>query len=239
MGLRSSWASRIRLLLLVLGLSGLGGALFAEQENEKKGADHAPAAGAAKEAGHGAQGAESHQSGGGEKVNPLKVEPKLAFWTLVLFVGLMTVLGKYAWKPLLAALHAREEHLEHVLKETERARNESEAILAEHRKLLAQAGDEVRGILDRARQDAAAAAEAITRQAQAEAEAARDRARRDIAAARDQALGELWDRTAGMAVTVAERVLVRTLGDSDQKQLFEAALAELPALANGSGGSKG
>ena len=50
----------------------------------------------------------------------------------------------------------REQHLEHVLHETERARNESEANLAEHRKQMARAADEVRGILDKARQDAQA-----------------------------------------------------------------------------------
>ena len=37
--------------------------------------------------------------------------------------------AKFAWKPLMHALHEREKHLEHVLIETERARNESEAHL--------------------------------------------------------------------------------------------------------------
>jgi F-type H+-transporting ATPase subunit b len=120
---------------------------------------HQPAGGAHAEA----------KAGGGEHasapetVNPLKVEPALAFWTLVVFILLMVVLGRFAWKPLLAALHERERHLEHVLTESERARNESERLLAEHRKLMAQAGEEVRAILDTSRQDAQVLAEQMIR----------------------------------------------------------------------------
>ena len=63
-----------------------------------------------------AQEAESiavHELGGGEghKANPLQPELPLAFWTVIVFLGLLFILGKFAWKPLLTALHAREEHL--------------------------------------------------------------------------------------------------------------------------------
>ena len=77
--------------------------------------------------------AEQELAGGGphaageDIINPLEPQPSLAIWTLVVFVGVLLVLGRYAWKPLLAALHNREKHLEHVLLEAERARNESEA----------------------------------------------------------------------------------------------------------------
>ncbi len=64
--------------------------------------------------------AEAAHESSGEDANPLKIEPALAFWTLVVFVLLLVVLGRFAWKPLLAALHNREKHLEHVLLETER-----------------------------------------------------------------------------------------------------------------------
>ena len=140
------------------------------------------------------------------------------------------VLGRFAWKPLLAALHNREQHLEHVLLETERARNESEANLAEHRKLMARAGDEVRAILDKARQEAQAAADEIVKQAQGEAEAAKQRAQRDIASARDQALAEIWEKTADMAVSVAGRVLSKELTDAEHRRLLDAAIDELPRL---------
>ena len=63
-------------------------------------------------AGHGAAASEP---------NILEPQPSLAIWTVVVFVGLLLVLGRFAWKPLLEALHQREDHLEHVLHDTERA----------------------------------------------------------------------------------------------------------------------
>ncbi len=169
--------------------------------------------------------------------NPMKPEPTLAIWTLVVFLGLLAVLTRFAWKPLMHALHEREKHLEHVLMETERARNDSESLLSEHRKQMARAADEVRAILEKARQDAQLTAEQIVKLAQGEAESARERAQRDIAAARDQALAEIWEKTADMAVSVAGRVLKKELSGTDHRRLLDAAIAELPAApgANGHG----
>jgi F-type H+-transporting ATPase subunit b len=179
----------------------------------------------------------AHPSGA-ENPDPMEMQPTLAIWTLVVFIGVLLVLGRFAWKPLLAALHQREAHLEHVLVETERARNESETLMAEHRKLMARAGDEVRGILDKARTEAQVAADSIVKQAQTEADMARQRAQRDIASARDQALAEIWQKTADMAVSVAGRVLSKQLSTDDHRRLLDAAIQELPATANnGHGGN--
>ncbi len=160
-------------------------------------------------------------------------------WTLFVFLGLFGLLGKFAWKPLLQALHQREHHLQHVLEETERARNESESLLAEHRRQMARAADEVRAIIDKARQDAQASADRLIKQAQEEAESARQRAQRDIASARDQALAEIWQKAADTAVSVAGRVLGTELTPDDHRRLLDAAIRELPAAgANGHGGHR-
>jgi F-type H+-transporting ATPase subunit b len=173
-------------------------------------------------------------------INPLEIKPALAAYTLVVFLVLLFVLGRFAWKPLLEALHSREQHLEHVLLETERARNESEANLAEHRKLIARAGDEVRAILEKARKEAEATGEQLIKQAQGEAEQAKQRAQRDIASARDQALAEIWEKTADMAIAVAGKVLSKELSDTEHRRLLEVAINELPAQpgTNGHGGKR-
>jgi F-type H+-transporting ATPase subunit b len=147
----------------------------------------------------------------------------------VVFVGLLIVLSRFAWKPLLDALHQREVHLEHVLHDTERARNEAEGLLAEHRRLMADAQEKVRAMLEEARREAQGAADEIIKKAQGEAEAARHRAERDIATARDQALVELWSKSAELAVSVAGRVLARDLGPDEHRRLIETALTELPS----------
>ncbi len=93
-------------------------------------------------------------------------------------------------------------------------------------------------LLDKARQDGQQTAEQIVKAAHAEAESAKQRATRDIGAARDQALAEIWEKTADMAVSVAGRVLSKELTDADHKRLVASAISELPAApgANGHGG---
>lgn len=183
-----------------------------------------------KEAGHKAG---EHEAAG--EPNILEPQPTLALWTVVVFLGLLFVLGKFAWKPLLAALHHREEHLEHVLLETERARNESEQLLAEHRRRMTEAEEQVRALIEEGRRNATAAGDEIVKKAQAEAEASKHRAERDISSAKDQALAEIKTRTADLAVSVAAKVLARTLSGDDQSRLIDAATAEISG-ANGHGG---
>jgi F-type H+-transporting ATPase subunit b len=103
---------------------------------------------------------------------------------------------------------------------------------------MARAGDEVRAILDKARQEAQSTADNLIKQAQGEAESAKTRATRDIAQARDQALAEIWEKTADMAVSVAGKVLSKELNEVDHRRLLDAAIKELPAAttANGHGG---
>jgi F-type H+-transporting ATPase subunit b len=169
--------------------------------------------------------------------NILEQQPSLAIWTVVVFVGLLLLLGRFAWKPLLGALEQREEHLEHVLHDTERARNEAETLLAEHRRLMAEAQDQIRAMHEEERRKAQAAADEMARKAQAEYEASLKRAQHDIGTARDQALLELWSKSADLAVAVAGRVLGRDLGPDEHRRLIETAMNELPASpANGQGG---
>jgi F-type H+-transporting ATPase subunit b len=167
--------------------------------------------------------------------NILQPQPPLALFSVVVFLGLLFVLSKYAWKPLLNALHQREEHLEHVLLETERARNESEKLLAEYRRQIAEAEERARNLLEEARTQGRASAEEIVQKARAEAEAEQKRAKHEIETARDQALAEIHTKTADLAVAVAGRVLTKTLSDDDRRRLVETAMSELPASPNGRG----
>lgn len=225
----------IGLLVFYLGLGLPCQSLAALQPAERE--DAAGKAAAAAHAPAGAAGAE--HSASSDEGSFLAAQPTLAIWTFVVFVGLMFVLGKYAWKPLLEALHRREQHLEHVLLETERARNDSEALLAEHRRLMAKSAEDVRNILDKGRHDAQEAADRIVKTAQAEAEAARQRAERDIASARDAALAEIWEKTADIAVSVAGRVLEKQLSGDDHRRLLDTAIMALPEIAKRNGHGHG
>src|SRR5258708_3775121 len=73
----------------------------------------------------------AHAGGGHDEGTPniLSADVVLGISTLVVFLLLLFVLGKFAWGPLVKALHDREEQLEHTVQETERARHEAERLL--------------------------------------------------------------------------------------------------------------
>ena len=231
---RSMTALGLLALLLALGVSAgqtasaQGPAKGHEATVEKEG----ESAKAPVTEGHGGEG----QATAEEKKDILEPQAPLAIWTLVVFLCLMVVLRKFAWTPLMKALHEREAHLEQVLLDSEKARNEAEALASQHRKELAKAADEVRALIEEARKEAQTSANSILQKAQSEAEASRQRAEREIAGARDQALMEIWSKTADLAVSVAGKVLSKELGESDHRRLVEVAMGELPA--NGREGSR-
>ena len=133
-----------------------------------------------------------------------------------MFLGLFFVLGKFAWKPLLEALHHREEHLEHVLHETERP-DESEQLLAEYKKRLDEAEDQVRALIEEGRKNALAVAEEIHQNAAAAAQAEKERAARHRNGQGQGALGNLVadGRPRG---AVAGKVLGKSLTADDQRR---------------------
>jgi F-type H+-transporting ATPase subunit b len=166
-------------------------------------------------------------------------KPPLAIATLIVFVLLLLVLRRYAWDPLMKALHDREHYLEQTLRETEKARDEAATFLGQHKALIDQGAAQVRAMLDEARVQAQAIKDDMVKQAQQEAESVRQRAEREIGSARDQAILELWDRAADLAVSVAGKVLPRELREDDHRRLIEGALAELPQAPVGSGNGQG
>jgi F-type H+-transporting ATPase subunit b len=222
---------RTILLLAMLLAFGASRAVLA-QEPTKDQAAHVE-----KKEGESAKAGETHgEASTPHDPNVMEVQAPLAIWTLVLFLCLLIVLGKFAWKPLMKSLEEREAHLEHVLRDSEKARDEAEALAAQHRKELATAADQVRALIEEARKEAMVAANSIIQKAQSEAEESRKRAEREIAGAKDQALMDIWSQTADLAVSVAGKVLGKELGESDHRRLVEMAMGELPA--NGQEGSR-
>ena len=119
---------------------------------------------------------------------------------------------------------------------SEKARADALQYLSQHKALIEDGAAQVRTMLDEARVQSQAIKDGMVKQAQQEAEAVRTRAEREIGSARDQAILELWDRAAELAVSVAGKVLPRELGEADHRRLIEGALAELPqAPVSGNG----
>jgi F-type H+-transporting ATPase subunit b len=72
--------------------------------------------------------------------NPLvQPDPGLYIWTIVTFLILVALLGKYAWRPLLDALERRQDAIRKSLDEARQAKQDLERVHAESAKIIAQA----------------------------------------------------------------------------------------------------
>src|SRR5471030_2234375 len=80
----------------------------------------------------------------------VKPEPGLIFWTALSFFILLYLLGKYAWKPILAAVAERENSIESALLKAEAVKEEMSRLTSENESLLKQARAERDSILSEA-----------------------------------------------------------------------------------------
>ena len=63
----------------------------------------------------------------------------LFFWQAIILVILIVLLAKFAWKPILAALAAREEGISNALLAAENAKKDMQNLKSDNEKLLAEA----------------------------------------------------------------------------------------------------
>lgn len=184
------------------------------------GKDHSATAG---ETDHGDDHSKSASSGG----NPLVIDPDLAIWTAIIFLGLLAVLRAFAWGPIVQALDAREQTVQNHLAAAEAKHEEAKGLLAAHEARLATAKDEVREMLEEARRDAEATKTQIVSEADAAAKAHSDRAIREIDHARDGAVRELAETSANLAVDLAGKVVQQNLSAEQQADLVREATTKL------------
>jgi F-type H+-transporting ATPase subunit b len=162
-----------------------------------------------------------------DQKDPFKQALDLTIWTIVVFLVLLLVLKRFAWKPMLEGLQRREASINDALENARKAREEAEKVRARYQHEIAHAHETVREILDEARRDAAHAKEEMMASARTEIQAERDRGRREIKTATDQALKELWDQSAKLATLISSKAIRRELNVDDHRRLFDEAVSEL------------
>ena len=162
----------------------------------------------------------------------LLIQPQFGtmFWTLVTFVILAIILGRFAWKPLLRAVDAREAGIRDALDQARREREESQKVLEEHRTLVTLARKERAEAVESGRQDALRLKAEILDEARKQREQLMAQAEAQIAAGLRDARTELRGEAADLAIQAASRLMGKNLDDATQRRLVEDYLAELERL---------
>ena len=163
----------------------------------------------------------------GGEVNLFAGDLGNAIWTVVIFVLVIVVLGKFAWGPLLEALQQREQFIRSSLQEAKSDREKAEFRLQEYETKLHEAAAEATQIVEQGRQEADKAKGRIEETARTESDKMLERAKREIDLARQAAVKDLYATSAELATDIAGKLLKREISAQDHERLIRESIEEL------------
>ena len=131
----------------------------------------------------------------------------LFFWHLLVFVGLIFLLKKFAWKPILDTINERETSIRDALKSAENARSEMELAQADNKKILKEALMEKERILKEANDIKSKTINESKDIAKIEADKIIKQAENLIQAKKNAVINDLKDQVAELSINIAEKVL--------------------------------
>lgn len=152
----------------------------------------------------------------------------LLFWQTITFLIVLFVIGKFAWKPIISALHEREKGIEEALGAAEKAKLEMAQLTAENEKIIAEARLE----RDKMLKEAKTASDKMIAEAKEKASSEGDRliatAKEAIENEKKAAITEVKNQVAILSVEVAERILRKELSSKGaQKDLIDGLVQEV------------
>ena len=151
----------------------------------------------------------------------------LIFWTTVVFVLLLLLLKKFAWKPILSAVEERNNLINDSLQAAEKARDEMSELNSNNEKIIAQAKLDRDSLLKEAREMKSQIISQAKDQAALQAEKLVNSAKEQISNEKMKVLIELKNHVADLSIEMAEKVLSNELSDaSKQKELINRSLKE-------------
>lgn len=151
----------------------------------------------------------------------------LFFWQLLIFIGLVLLLKKYAWKPILDAVNEREFSIREALSSADNARKEMESLNEDNQRIIKEARSERESLLKEARSTSSKIIEEAKQAAKISADQTIKQAQESIESEKRAAIQELKTQVAGIAIQMAEKVLHSELDDKDkQNKLIERLLKE-------------
>jgi F-type H+-transporting ATPase subunit b len=150
------------------------------------------------------------------------------FWMLLMFIILLIILRKFAWKPILNALENREKSIEDSLRSAERAREEMEELKLDNEKIMAEARLERDNMLRDTKQTGEKILSDAREKASEEARLLLEATREAIENEKTMAVDEIRRQVAELSVEIAEKILREKLkDDKQQKELVDKLIKDI------------
>ena len=152
----------------------------------------------------------------------------LFFWMLVIFVALIFLLKKFAWKPILDAVNEREEGIKNALLSAENAKKEMQNLKSDNEKLLTEARLERDTMIKEAREIKEKMINDAKTEAQVAGEKMISQAKAAIESEKNAAMAELKAKVSSLSVEIAEKLLKDELSNKEaQTKLVEKMLGDV------------
>jgi len=160
--------------------------------------------------------------------NPLvQPDPGLFIWTILTFVVLLVLLGKFAWKPLLAALDRRHEMIKDSLDDARKAQQELERLQQESKQIISGARVEAQSILAKTRSEAEKLKGEMRQKAKEEADSIVRNAEKRIQVETEKAISEIRGEVVELSLLVASKLMEKNLSKEDNQSLIEESLKQI------------
>jgi len=149
-------------------------------------------------------------------------------WSTVIFVLFFLILTKFAWKPILSAVKARDEMIKGSLESAEKAREEMLKLQSDNEAILRKAREERENILKEAREVRDKLISEAKGKATEEAEKLIEKARIGIESEKRKALSEIHEQVTTLSVEIASKLLGQQLKQTgEQEKLIDNYLKEI------------
>nr|WP_309756293.1 F0F1 ATP synthase subunit B [Flavobacterium sp.] len=142
----------------------------------------------------------------------------LLIWQIVIFVGLIFLLKKFAWKPILDAVNDREEGIKNALLSAENARNEMQNLQADNQRILQEARLERDNMLKEAREMKEKMVADAKNEAQVQGLKMIEQAKAAIESEKNAAMAELKAQVSNLSIEIAEKLLKAELSNKEALQ---------------------
>ncbi|MCE5345977.1 MAG: F0F1 ATP synthase subunit B [Bacteroidales bacterium] len=150
------------------------------------------------------------------------------FWTVLIFLLFLFILSRFAWKPILSAVKARDEMIKGSLQSAEKAKQEMLKLQKDNEAVLRKAREEREVILKEAREVRDKLISEAKDKATEEAGKLIEKARAGIESEKRKALSEIHDQVANLSVDIASKLLGEHLKKTgEQEKLIDNYLKEI------------
>jgi len=148
------------------------------------------------------------------------------FWGTIVFVILLMLLAKFAWKPMLKAVKERESGIADSLALADKTKNEMLQLQAQNESLLKEARAERENIIKEANEVGKKLVAEAKDNAKSEADKMISDAQAAINAEKNSAMAEIKTHVAALSLEIAEKIVKGELSSDDKQKNLANQLAE-------------